>query len=351
MRSKKSDHVSGTAVESHSKSMLPAVLPVEVIVIESDSESDELDDLEDLYHTPPESVDGDKEGVARVEGDSDKKADTSNSGDDGVPISARLETIEHAEIQAALAPAAAATDAPRDANAPADADTDADTDTDTDADTDADTDVDLDADTDPDPGAVIKAAESPAAPAPEGRTPQEAFNALFSKSPADQKIGAKSLPGLRGRAAFGDTLQAGRKRQFMAAASKSVPIKRLFRRQVERATKLAAAAVARVENVGEEEKEDLPEDSLQPGDGLRLVGGGELHHYADENEFLLQRGNFVISPASFSEHTLYRKSGLLPSIYSEVAASIIVLAAVQTLFTIFQKALNELEHDYRNPAI
>lgn len=128
------------------------------------------------------------------------------------------------------------------------------------ADVDADSDADLDAET----------AKSPATPAPQGPTPQQLFNALFSKSPADQKIGAKSLPGLRGRAAFGDTLQASKKRKFMAAASKSVPIKRLFRRQVRRATKLAAA-LAGVEKPGEE----LPGNDLAGNDlpGNDLPGG------------------------------------------------------------------------------
>lgn len=56
----------------------------------------------------------------------------------------------------------------------------------------------------------------------------------------------------------------------MAAASKSVPIKRLFRRQVRRATKLAAA-LAGVEKPGEE----LPGNDLAGNDlpGNDLPGG------------------------------------------------------------------------------
>lgn len=143
------------------------------------------------------------------------------------------------------------TNAPEAENVPEDVNAPADVDADSDAESDAET------------------AKSPAVPAPEGPTPQQLFNALFSKSPADQIVGAKSLPGLRGRAAFGDTLQANKKRKFMVAASKSVPIKRLFRRQVKRATKLAAA-LAGVEKPGE----DLPGNDLPGNDlpGNELLG-------------------------------------------------------------------------------
>lgn len=70
VRIKKSDHVLKAATKSRSKS-LPAVLPEE-LVVESESEVEELDDLGGLNDTPSESEEGDKKEVPIAQGDSGK---------------------------------------------------------------------------------------------------------------------------------------------------------------------------------------------------------------------------------------------------------------------------------------